>query len=86
LPSVPFELGVIAGFGEETSFLGRHVAAPNDGKVSVASTRVAGMADHLEVRAGHTFMMNNPEIQAQITHFLVHGSFAGTAAAPQDPT
>ncbi len=80
LPPVPFELGVIAGVGEERGFLGRHVAAPNDGKVSVASTRVAGMSDHLEVQAGHTFMMNNPEIHRQIGHFLLQGSFADTAA------
>jgi len=81
LPPVPFELGVIAGFGEEGGFLGRHVAAPNDGKVSVASTRVAGMADHLEVRAGHTFMMNNPVIHQQIKQFLLHGSFVDNAAS-----
>lgn len=84
LPPVSFELGVIAGFGEEGGFLGRHVAAPNDGKVSVASTRVAGMSDHLKIRAGHTFMMNNPEIHHQISHFLLHGSFADSADAREE--
>lgn len=80
LPRVSFELGVIAGFGEEHGFLGRHVAAPNDGKVSVASTRVDGMSDHLALRAGHTFMMNNVEIHRQIRQFLLHGRFVHDAA------
>lgn len=76
LPAVNFELGVIAGSGGEHGLLGRHVAAPNDGKVSVASTRVAGMQDHATVRVGHTFMMGNASVQTQIKTFLASGKFA----------
>jgi len=76
LPRVTFELGVIAGTGEEGGILGRHVAPPNDGKVSLESTRVAGMSDHLALPADHTFMMTKPEIHRQIQHFLLHGRFA----------
>ena len=75
LPAVNFELGVIAGRGEEGGYLGRHVAAPNDGKVSVASTRVDGMKDHITLAATHTFMMNNPKVISQTMHFIEQGQF-----------
>lgn len=80
LPAVDFELGVIAGSGEEGGLLGRHVAAPNDGKVSVASTRVAGMKDHIVMQVDHTFMMNNATVHQQIQTFLEHGQFGADVA------
>ena len=81
LPPVAFQAGVIAGKGQERGLLGRHVAGPNDGKVSVASTRVEGMLDHLVVQVGHTFMMGNAEVQRQVLGFLRTGRFLRTPAA-----
>ena len=72
---VDFELGVIAGnrsFNPLTSWL---IPGPDDGRVSVNSAQVAGMADFLVVPRTHTFIMSSRTVIEQTVNFLRTGKF-----------
>jgi pimeloyl-ACP methyl ester carboxylesterase len=75
LGSVDFELGVIAGTRTVNPFLSLMLEKPNDGKVSVESSKIGGMSDHIELSVTHTFMMNNSSVISQIIYFLKNGMF-----------
>ena len=75
LGDVDFDLGVIAGTSSINWILSMFLAVPNDGKVSVANTKVNGMKDHICVESSHPFLMNNEEVIRQVIFFLENGSF-----------
>ena len=81
LGPVDYALGVIAGNRALDPVAARLVLPrPNDGRVSVASTRVDGMADHLVLPVSHALMMRDPGVIRQTLHFLRHGRFERDAA------
>ena len=75
LGDADFELGVIAGNRTVNLLLSRLLPKPNDGKVSLQSTRLKGMKAHLVLPVTHSFMMQNRKVIEQSIHFLQKGAF-----------
>jgi pimeloyl-ACP methyl ester carboxylesterase len=74
---IDFELGAIAGTAGWLSPFGRLLLPkPNDGCVSVESTKLPGMKAHLILPVTHTFIMNDKNVRRQTAAFLKTGRFA----------
>ncbi|MDJ0749815.1 MAG: alpha/beta fold hydrolase [Woeseiaceae bacterium] len=75
LGPVDFELGVIAGTNTINVLASAMLPNPDDGKVSVASTMVDGMQDHLIVEDSHRFITRSAVVVRNTRSFLRTGSF-----------
>jgi pimeloyl-ACP methyl ester carboxylesterase len=75
LPPLDYEVGIIAGnrFLDPISAL--LLPWPNDGRVSVASSRLPDMTDHTTVKASHMGLLVHPTSVRQTIAFLHDGRF-----------
>ncbi|MDA9409871.1 alpha/beta fold hydrolase [Bradyrhizobium sp. CCBAU 45384] len=75
-PAIDYPVGVIAGNRFIDPVAGLFVLPkPNDGRVSVQSTMLSGMADHVVVKASHTGLLRHPVAIEQTIAFLQDSRF-----------
>jgi pimeloyl-ACP methyl ester carboxylesterase len=80
LPLPDYEVGIIAGCRTISPIASLLVLPrPNDGKVSVASSKLANMADHTIVKASHPGLTRHPAAIEQTIAFLRAGRFTSAA-------
>jgi len=80
LGAVNFDLGVIAGTQSINLILSTFLPSPDDGKVSVESTKVEGMCGFVALSVTHPFLMKNDQVINEVINFLAHGKFESAQA------
>ncbi|MBW7971497.1 alpha/beta fold hydrolase [Bradyrhizobium sp. BR 10289] len=76
LPPPDYEVGIIAGCRTIAPIASAFVLPrPNDGKVSVASSKLADMADHVVVKTSHPGLLRHRVAIEQTIAFLHDGRF-----------
>ena len=71
-----YEVGVIAGTRSLNPLGSSQLPGADDGTVSVASTRLVGMSDFIEIDTTHSFMLYSSEVADEVVYFLRHGRFS----------
>ena len=76
LPPPDYPVGIVAGVRSIDPIASLFILPrPNDGRVSVASTRLAGMGDHVVVKATHSGLLTHRRAIDQTLAFLRDGQF-----------
>ncbi len=70
-----FEVGVITGSSTVNPILSLLIPGVDDGKVSIESAKIEGMADFLVVDHSHPFIMSADIVICQTLYFLRRGQF-----------
>lgn len=77
LTAPDYPVGIIAGVTRD-GVQDTRIAGPDDGLVSIESTKLPGMCDFVIVEVGHSKMRYDPDVAHQTIVFLRHGHFAAT--------
>jgi pimeloyl-ACP methyl ester carboxylesterase len=76
LPAVDYPVGIVAGERALNPIAWRfNLPRPNDGCVSVESSKLAGMADHVTIKATHVGLSRHADAIRQTIAFLSEGRF-----------
>ena len=78
-------IGIIAGTRSLEPWFSRLIPGPDDGKVSVESTRLPEMTDFLEVAAPHGTIMRYRKVMDQVAFYLKNGRFSRKDYFPDIP-
>jgi pimeloyl-ACP methyl ester carboxylesterase len=76
-------LGIIAGDATLNPLFSALLPGPNDGKVTVASARLAGMTDFLVLPCSHTWLAWRHVVLDEIKTFLRAGRFTRLPSTPR---
>ena len=77
------ELGIIAGTRTINLILSQFLPNPDDGKVSLESTKLEGMCSFVALPSAHPFLMRNERVIKEILNFLATGTFYESHAQNQ---
>ena len=75
LGEAKFQVGIVAGTRSQNAVGSYLIPGKDDGKVSIESTKLEGMTDHVEVPTNHMFLLRNKTVIKQVIHFLEFGQF-----------
>lgn len=73
--SINYELGVIAGISSFHFIANKIIGKESDGRVSVISTKVEGMKDHITIKSTHVGLTSNKEAWQFTKNFIETGNF-----------
>ena len=76
-PPVDYPVGIIAGNRSIYPLASAFLPKPHDGRVSIANTKLDGMADHVVIGTSHPWLPGNRVAIAQTIAFLRDGMFSG---------
>jgi len=79
LGPVDYPVGIIAGTQTFNPILSQFLPNPDDGKVSVESTKIEGMTDFIALPHSHPFIMKAPDAIDQAITFIATGRFVHSA-------
>jgi pimeloyl-ACP methyl ester carboxylesterase len=81
-----YEVGVIAGNCSLNPLFSPLIPGPDDGRIAVERTKLAGMTDFLVLPCIHPLIMNYRQVIRQTIHFLRQGCFSPQASPPRNTT